>query len=381
MTTGKTKSDEYYMKICLDLAREASGRTSPNPMVGAVVLDKDGKVVGTGKHEIYGGPHAEVFALNEAGDMAIGGTLYVNLEPCCHHGKTPPCVNKVIESGVQRVVIATRDPNPKVAGRSIEFLRQENIEVLVGVLEEDAKELNKAFFKVISTGFPLVVSKIAMTLDGKISTKTRSSQWISSEESRNLAHHWRNQFDAIMTGSGTVIFDNPKLNCRISGGRDPIKIIIDSVLKTDPNSNVYKIKSANQTILATLKNNRSELLQAFPKNVMIYKSEPNEDGKVDLITLLKYLCDEHKITSILLEAGPTLNGVMLKAGLIDKFYLFIAPKIIGDEQAYGPISGMNTIDVNDSITLNKVKSRQIGNDILIKAWVDDEYRLLKWFKS
>lgn len=367
------ENDRRYMKQCLEMAEEGAGQVSPNPMVGAIVLDKDGNVAGRGYHKYYGGPHAEIYALEEAGERAIDGSLYINLEPCCHHGKTPPCVNKVIESGVKRVVVGMIDPNPKVQGRSVELMRASHIEVTTGVLEDEAKELNKAFLKVMHTGFPLVVSKIAMTLDGKIATRTQSSKWINSEDSRTLSHHWRNRFDAVLTGSSTVISDNSRLNCRIPGGRDPVRIVIDSQLRTNPESNIYTQKSDALTVLATSKDNDLTPFEAR-KNVAIYKSNLTPDGKIDLLHFLKYLVAEHRIHSIMLEAGPGLNGVMLKLGLIDKYYVFIAPKIVGDSQAYSPVEGVNTLNINDSVLLHKVKTRQIGDDVLIKAWIKDEFR-------
>lgn len=373
-----TDLDRKYMKICLELAEEGASKTSPNPMVGAVILDKNGKIAGQGYHKEYGGPHAEIFALQEAGDKALDGTLYINLEPCCHHGKTPPCVNKVIESGVKRVVIAMIDPNPRVAGRSVELLKSAGVDVTTGVLEEDARELNKAFYKFQTTGFPLVVSKIAMTLDGKTSTRAHSSKWINSEDSRLMAHHWRNRFDAIMTGSSTVIHDDSRLNCRIPGGRDPARIVIDSELKTSPDAKIYCQESVAQTILVTSQSHESKALKPYGKNknVTIYKSPLTEDGKINLPNLMSYLATEHRIISIMLEAGPVLNGVMLREGLVDKFYVFVAPKIIGDNQALSPVTGIETLDINKSILLDRVKIRQIGDDVLIKAWIKDEFRRL-----
>lgn len=370
--------DEHYMKICLELAEEGASRTSPNPMVGSVILDKVGNIVGQGWHKRYGGPHAEIFALEEAGSRAIGGTLYINLEPCCHYGKTPPCVNKVIESGVKRVVIAMQDPNPRVGGRSIELLKSSQIEVTVGVLEEEAKELNKAFYKFMTTGLPLVISKIAMTLDGKIATQTASSKWISSEDSRALSQHWRNNFDAILTGSGTINKDDPMLNCRLPGGKDPIRVIIDSKLQTKPESKVYNQKSTAQSIIVTAPNHEGIRLGAYPKTTLIYKSPLTSEGKIDLINLMRYLAVEHRVISVMIEGGGQLNGALLKNGLVDKFYVTVAPKIVGDDKAYSPITGLETFDINDSILLHKIKTRQIGDDILIKAWVKDEFRLLNW---
>ena len=373
-----TEIDKKYMKLCLELAEEGASKVSPNPMVGAVVLDKDGNQVGHGYHKEYGGPHAEIFALQRAGEKASGGTLYINLEPCCHHGKTPPCVNRVIESGLKRVVIAMVDPNPRVAGRSVELMRASQIEVTTGVLEAEAIELNKAFYKFMTTGFPIVISKIAMTLDGKIATRTQSSKWINSEDSRTLAHHWRNRFDAILTGSSTIISDDSKLNSRIPGGRDPVRVVVDSQLKTSPDAKVYTQKSEAQAILATSFRMEGEKLRPYGKNknVTIYKSPLTNDGKINLPNLMKYMATEHRIISVMLEAGPALNGAMLKAGLIDKFYIFVCPKIVGDDKAYSPITGLNTNNINESIMLEQVKVRQIGDDVLIKAWVKDEFRRL-----
>lgn len=369
--------DEKYMLQCLEMAEEGAPKVSPNPMVGSIVLDSNGNVVGRGYHKKYGGPHAEVFALDEAAERAEKGTLYVSLEPCCHHGKTPPCVNRVIKSGVQRVVVAMKDPNPRVAGRSIELMKAAGIEVTCGILEQQAIELNKAFVKYMNTGYPLVISKIAMTLDGKVATRTGSSKWISSEESRLLAHHWRNRLDCVLTGSSTILADDSRLTCRIPGGKDPIRVVIDSQLVTSPEGRVYSNESPAQTVLVTSNQLESEKLAKFGKNqnVTIYKSPLGEDGKVVLPELLKYLASEHRVHSILLETGPTLNGAMLKAGLIDKFYIFLAPKIVGDNEAFSPISGINTLDIANSVMLHKVKLRQIADDILIKAWVKDEYRL------
>lgn len=370
--------DEQYMKMCLELAEEGATRTSPNPMVGAVVLDKEGNIAGQGYHKEYGGPHAEIFALNEAGNKAVDGTLYINLEPCCHHGKTPPCINRVIGSGLKRVVVGMIDPNPKVAGRSVELMKAAQIEVTTGVLEKEAIELNKAFYKFMTTGLPLVVSKIAMTLDGKIATRTQSSKWINSEDSRLLAHHWRNRFDAILTGSSTVVSDNPMLNCRIPGGKDPVRIVIDTTLKTNTDANIYTQNSSAPSILVTSLNMDGNRLKPYGKNknLLIYRSPLTENNKVDLANLMRYLAVEHRIISIMLESGPVLNGAMLKSGLIDKFYVFVAPKIVGDNEAYSPIMGINIEDINEAIILDQVKTRQIGNDILIKAWVTDKYRRL-----
>ncbi|MEW5820847.1 MAG: bifunctional diaminohydroxyphosphoribosylaminopyrimidine deaminase/5-amino-6-(5-phosphoribosylamino)uracil reductase RibD [Cyanobacteriota bacterium] len=370
--------DEKYMRLCLELAEEGASRVSPNPMVGAVILDRDGNMVGLGHHKEYGGPHAEIFALREAGDNAKDGTLYINLEPCCHHGKTPPCVNAVINSGIKRVVIGMVDPNLRVAGRSVELMKAAQIEVTTGVLEKESIELNKAFYKYHTTGFPLVVSKIAMTLDGKIATRTQSSQWINSDESRMLSHHWRNRFDAIITGSSTIISDDSRLTCRIPGGRDPVRIVIDSKLRTSPDAKVYTVESLSPAILVTSFKYEGDQLKPYGKNknVTIYKSPLTEDGKINLPNLLRYLATEHRILSIILEAGPTLNGVMLKEGLVDKYYVFVAPKIVGDKNAYSSIDGIGTLDINNAIQLHEVKTRQIGDDILIKAWVKDEFRRL-----
>lgn len=240
-------------------------------------------------------------------------------------------------------------------------------------------DLNRSIEKFQTTGYPLVISKIAMTLDGKITTRARSSRWINNAESRELSHHWRSEFDAILTGSSTILSDDSSLNCRIPGGKDPIRVVIDSQLRTSPQAKIYTLNSQATAILATSNTHNANELKPYEKNnnVTIYQSALTDDGKVQLPGLLKYLATEHKIMTVMLEAGPALNGVMLKQGLIDEFYVFVAPKIIGDSKAYSPVDGIETININDAIHLHDVAITQIGDDVLIKSRVKDQYKFLK----
>ena len=272
-------NEEKFMREALRIAKNAEGRTSPNPMVGAVIV-RDEKIIAEGWHRKAGTPHAEIHALNMAGDLAKDSTLYVTLEPCSHFGRTPPCANAIVNAGIKKVVIAMTDPNPKVAGRGIEILKNAGIEVEVGILEDQARRLNEVFIKWITTQKPFVTLKTAMSLDGKIAAATGQSQWITSEESRRKVHQLRDINDAIMVGIGTVLADNPSLTTRIDGGKNPIRIIVDSQLRTPINANVI-VDGQAKTIIATTKNAPAEKFDALKKfGVEIIFC--GDDRKVDL---------------------------------------------------------------------------------------------------
>ena len=358
-------NDEIYMNEALKIAANARGRTSPNPLVGAVIV-KDNRIIAEGWHRQAGTPHAEINALNMAGDLAKDSTLYVTLEPCSHFGRTPPCANAIVNAGIKKVVIAMTDPNPKVAGRGIEILKNAGIEVEVGILEEQARRLNEVFIKWITTQKPFVTLKTAMSLDGKIATATGQSQWITSEESRRKVHELRDINDAIMVGIGTVLADNPSLTTRIDGGKNPIRIIVDSQLRTPINANVI-VDGQAKTIIATTKNAPAEKVDVLKKSgvEIIFCGD---DRRVDLNILMNELASR-EITSIFVEGGGTLNFSLLENHLVDKFFAFIAPKIIGGREALTSVEGDGFSDLNKAINLKNITTEMIGEDILISGIV------------
>ena len=354
--------------MALELAARGWGRTSPNPMVGAVVV-KEGKIVGAGYHLRAGTPHAEIHALNEAGEEAGGATLYVTLEPCCHHGRTGPCADAVIKAGVSRVVVAMADPNPLVSGRGIERLRQSGIKVDLGVMEEEAREQNEVFVKYITTGLPFIVAKAAVSLDGRIATSTGKSKWITGPESRVYAHQLRDCYDAIMVGVGTVLADDPFLTARLPGreSRDPVRVILDSRARTPLDARVLNKQSKARTIIAVTAGAPSEKVEALKKagaEVLVV----NEGIQVDLVELIKLL-GKKEITSVLLEGGAGVHGSAFTAGIVDKVVWFIAPKIFGGREAPGAVGGVGVDDPSEALELERVKVRLLGKDICIEGYV------------
>jgi len=319
--------DEFFMQRALQLARKGMGSTSPNPMVGAVLVYQ-GKIVGEGYHKRAGSPHAEVEALKDAKSNTKGTTLYVNLEPCSHYGKTPPCTRAIIDAGIGRVVIAMEDPNPRVCGEGIRSLRESGIEVTIGVLREQALRLNEVFIKYITQKRPFVTAKIAQSVDGKIALSSGDSKWITGPEARKRGHQFRSIYDSIMVGIGTVIADDPKLTARVPDKiKDPIKIIIDSTARLPPGSNV--LKPNGNVILATAKDpdpRRLQTLEAMGVKII----ETSDKGKVNLEELLIKL-GELEISSILVEGGPKVLTSLLEKHLIDKLMVFISPKIVGGD--------------------------------------------------
>lgn len=329
--------DEKYMQQCLELARKGFGSVRPNPMVGCVVLDKEGNIVSTGYHKKYGDNHAERDALLKIqGNEAEGGTLYVNLEPCSHYGKTPPCVDLIIERKLAKVVIAMRDPNPKVDG--ISKLKSSGIEVIEGVLEEEAKFLNRVFIKNITQKLPYVVLKTATTMDGKIATKTGSSKWITSEVSRAEVYRMRQDFDCILTSSNTVIADNPTMEHKF-------KCVLDKDFRTNSESKIYQ---------------QGEIYIANSVNT------PLKDGNLDLKSVLSELYKKG-IYTVFVECGGTLAGAFLKERLVDEVYQFIAPKITNDNSGLSCFNGDNIENINDSVNLKIYETKFLNPDVLIKS--------------
>lgn len=368
------KTDQDFMRIALDLAATAKGKTNPNPVVGAILV-KDGVIVGSGIHRKAGEPHAEVHAFQIAGNHAIGATLYVTLEPCSHYGKTPPCANLVKESGVKRVVVATEDPNPDVAGRGINLLKKAGIVVEVGVLKKEAQRLNERFFHNMITQSPFVISKVAMTLDGKIAAYNGHSQWISGVDSRKEVHYLRNEVDAILVGIGTVLADNPTLTTRIDGpSKNPIRIIMDTNLRMPLDANVADCSDA-ETIIVTAVNEQEEKATALKeKGVKILSVVLEKENQLlDLETVLKKLYQEG-ITDILLEGGSEINASFLRSGLIQKYIVYVAPKVLGGRGSFTPFRGKDVESINDAIQLHFEEVEKIGEDLRIIAYPMNQKR-------
>jgi len=360
--------DEQYMRQALSIARYAMGRTSPNPMVGAVIVSA-GRVVGQGWHRLAGTPHAEINALQQAGDLARDATMYVTLEPCSHYGRTPPCADAVIAAGIKKIVVAMNDPNPLVAGRGLAKIREAGIEVVEGVLAAEAATLNEIFIKHISTQMPFVVLKSAMSLDGKIAAYTGHSQWITGPESRERVHKLRDCYDAILVGIGTVLADNPNLTTRLSPkGKNPIRIIVDSMARTPLDAHVVTDGLAPTIIIVTSKapNDRIQALCACD-GVEVLVGSQKQSG-VDLRQLFKTLAGRN-ITSIFIEGGGSINASLLAENLVDKIYWFIAPKIIGGQEARGPVGGQGVSDVNEAYLFEDMNVELSGQDILISAYM------------
>ncbi|HWK23847.1 MAG TPA: bifunctional diaminohydroxyphosphoribosylaminopyrimidine deaminase/5-amino-6-(5-phosphoribosylamino)uracil reductase RibD [Ureibacillus sp.] len=365
------KTDSEYMQLALDLAASAKGNTNPNPCVGAVLV-KDGVIVGTGLHRKAGEPHAEVHAFKMAGDHAKGATLYVTLEPCSHYGKTPPCANLVKESGVSRVVVATMDPNPSVAGRGINLLIEAGIEVEVGLLEQEARKLNERFIHNMLTNKPFVISKFAMTIDGKISTHNGHSKWITSEEARLQVHKLRHEVDAILVGVGTVLADNPSLTTRLPHreGKNPIRIILDSDLRTPLNANVVDTTEAQTIIVCHTEADQTKMNKLKEMGVQILSVSKNECG-LDLEESLHQLY-KMGITDVLVEGGAEINASFLRAGLINKFLVFIAPKVLGGRNSKTPFAGLDIDHMDEALQIEFDSIEQFGPDLCITAYPKGE---------
>ena len=359
-----------FMQRALDLARQAKGRTSPNPLVGAVIV-KDGKVIGEGYHRKAGTPHAEVHALNAAGENAKGATLYINLEPCCHWGRTPPCTEAVIDAGIADVHIAEVDPNPSVAGKGVHQLQNAGIHVHVGICEQEASNLNEVHRKYIQTGKPFVILKTAMSLDGKIATASGESQWITSEASRQKGHEVRDTVDAILVGRGTVARDNPSLTTRLQDreGQDPTRIVLDSHGKTPTDARIFNAASEAGVIVAVTPEASSENVDALKKAGAEVIIVPKIYDKVCFKSLMEIL-GKREITSVLIEGGGEVNASAIAAGVVDKVMCFVAPKLIGGQNAPGPIGGMGIRRLADASNLRRISITSIAeHDLLIEGYL------------
>ena len=362
--------DEKYMRLAMQLAGNAIGRTSPNPLVGAVIV-KDNRVVGCGWHRKAGTPHAEVHALNQAGELAQGADVYVTLEPCAHYGKTPPCAKALVEAKVKNVYGGLLDVNPKVAGKGFKILEDAGIHVEYGFLQDELRKQNEVFFKWIEHKKPFVVLKAAMTLDGKIATATGQSKWITNETSRAYGYKLRDIYDGIMVGINTVIEDNPMLTARVDGGKNPIRIVVDSSLKIDINANVVQDKSAKTIIATTDKADKDKILKLQAQDVDVIVVDKDENDKVDIEKLLDIL-GQQNICSILVEGGATLSGSFVAKKLVDKVYFFIAPKIVGGKEAKTPVAGTGILNLQEALVLKDIQIEKLEEDILIIGRVDKD---------
>lgn len=357
------------MKMALRLAARGAGWVSPNPMVGAVVVQA-GEVVGRGWHHRYGDAHAEVEALRDAGSLARNATLYVTLEPCNHHGRTPPCTEAVLAAGVKRVVTATLDPNRNVNGGGAAFLREKGLQVEVGLLAEEARRLNEAWFAWVETGLPFVTAKTACSLDGKIATRTGESQWLTGDKARSFGHRLRHACDAILVGIGTVLADDPQLTTRLSGrkGKDPIRIILDSGLRLPLTARILGLDSPSPTWIATTAAAPRDKLLALESRGAELLVLPEEKGRVALRPLLQEL-GRRRVQSLLVEGGAEVLGTFLDQRLVNKFYFFYAPKILGGKDAYPAVAGRGVARLGEAHQARNLTLRRLGSDLLVSGYL------------
>ena len=357
--------DVAYMRQAVALARRGTGWTAPNPLVGAVVV-KDGKVIGRGYHARCGGLHAERAALADCTVSPRGATMYVTLEPCCHQGRQPPCTDAILAAGIARVVVGSDDPNPLVAGKGLEILRRGGVELVSGVLREACDALNPVFFHFIRTKRPYVVMKYAMTMDGKIATRTGASRWITGEAARRRVHRDRHRYTAIMAGVGTVLADDPMLNCRIKGGKNPVRIICDTHLRTPLTSQIVRTAGEIPTILATCA--EPSLYGPYLDAHCQVWTLPERDGHVDLDALMDRL-GSAGIDSVLLEGGGTLNWAALENGIVQRVQAYVAPKLFGGD-AKSPVEGQGVALPDQAVVLKNTRILRVGEDILLESEVD-----------
>ena len=358
--------EQEYMRRCVELAKQGIGWTSPNPMVGAVIV-KNGRIIGEGWHVRRGELHAERHALSRCTESPDGADLYVTLEPCCHHGRQPPCTDAILAAGIKRVYVGSDDPNPLAAGKGLEILRSEGVEVKTGILKGECDGLNQVFFHFIRTGTPYVVMKYAMTLDGKIAAYTGKSQWITGKDARSRVHQERHRLRGILVGVGTVLADDPMLNCRMEGGRDPVRIVCDTHLRTPADSRLVKSAGRIETILATCCTDPARQRPYLEAGCRVWQL-PAVQGRVNLSALMQRL-GQAEIDSVLLEGGAELNWSMLEAGLVQKVQVYLAPKLLGGLTARSPIGGQGVPEPGRGWRLENSVIHPIGEDFLIESEV------------
>lgn len=370
-------NDERHMALALELAEKGRGTTSPNPMVGAILV-KDGRIIGKGYHAAAGELHAEVNAINSAKENPRGATLYVTLEPCNHTGRTPPCTQKIIAAAISRVVIAMKDPNPHVIGGGIKALKSHGIAVTCHIAEKRARRLNEAFIKFVQTRYPFVIVKCAATLDGWLATRTHDSKWVTGESARGYVHQVRHAVDAIMVGIGTVRADNPSLTTRLNHpmgnqmdnqeGRDPVRIVIDPTLSIDSNARLLQIPSAAETILVVDKDIDAAKADRLRQRGITLATGLFTNASIDFIRLMGYL-GNRQITSLLIEGGGGVIGSAFRGGIVDKCLFFFAPKILGGDDGVPICRGTGPTAMKDCLKLASVKTRRFGDDVLIEGYV------------
>ena len=355
-----TSQDEHYMRRALALARRGAGWVSPNPMVGAVIV-KGGRVIAEGYHRRFGGDHAEVEAIKRARESLKGATMYVTLEPCCHWGKTPPCTEAIIREGIGRVVVATLDPNPEVRGKGVKVLREAGLEVKVGVLEEEARELNEAYFKWREEGVPFVTLKWAQSIDGRIATRKGDSRWISSEEARRLAHRLRARSDAVLVGIRTVLADDPQLTVREARGKNPLRVVLDSRLKTPLGARV--LDSSAPTLIVTTHRADPGKMRALQERTEVLVME-GKDGRVDLGGLLRELA-RRAITSVLVEGGGRIITSFLREGLWDRILVITSPLLIGE--GVDAVGNLGVSSLKEAKGIRVRRMRRLGRDWVLEG--------------
>ena len=360
------EQDRQYMKMALELAQKGMGFTAPNPMVGAVIV-KNGRIIGQGYHRKYDELHAEREALAVCTEEPKGASIYVTLEPCCHYGKQPPCVNAILEAGIRRVIIGSSDPNPLVAGKGIRILKDHGIEVTENILKEECDKLNEAFFYYIQNKKPYVVMKYAMTMDGKIAAYTGESKWVTGEAARIHVQEQRLKYTGIMVGVGTVLADDPMLTCRLENSRNPVRIICDSHLRTPLTSKIVRTAETIPTILASSSKDQQKIKNYEELGCQVLYV-PEKNGHIDLNRLMELL-GAAKIDSILLEGGGSLNWSALESGIVQKVQTYIAPKLFGGEEAKTPVEGKGFPDPASAVLLKNSEIIRLGDDFLIESEV------------
>lgn len=366
-----TARDERYMAEAIELARRAAGRTHPNPLVGCVIVRGD-EIVGRGFHARAGEAHGEVAAIEDADGPLEGCQLYVNHEPCCHVGRTPPCTEAILQAGIDRVVIGTIDPDPRVSGRGIEILRQAGVEVVCGVLEEESRRLNAPFFKYIRQGLPWVAAKWAMSLDGKIATHTKDSRWITGEAARDRVHELRDHHDAILVGKGTLIADDPRLTCRRDGGRDPARFVVDARLEAPPDHRVFNHgdSEADTVVFAAEHADDARRRRLEDRGVEVVAVATDDRSWLRPASLLEQIAGR-ELLSVLVEGGGRLLGSLFDADLIDYVYGFVAPRLIGGDAAPTPLAGQGIESMTCCLDLRSPNVERHGQDLLVHGEVGE----------
>ncbi len=368
--------DRHFMTLAIELAKQGIGHTSPNPVVGAVVV-RGGRTVGSGFHRAAGGAHAEIYALDDAGDLARGADLFVTLEPCNHFGRTPPCTDRILQSGIRRVIIAMPDPNPDVRGEGAKRLEQAGTEIVRGVCEEEARILNEAYIKYVTTKQPFVIAKVAATLDGHIATRTGDARWVSGSASRQAVHRLRHAVDAIMVGVNTVKADNPQLTTRLTdgAGSDPIRLVLDTSLSIPGDAKILNSDSEVDTVLVAGESSLNAGRNAKKRDLLVKKgvriiTSPLKNGRVDLMRLMERL-GGMEITSLLIEGGSRVMGAAFKSGIVDKVNFFYAPKVLGGDDGYPVCSGRGAETMAACIPITRMSMHRFEDDVMIQGYVGE----------